>query len=54
MDRSGGTVRIHGPGKPVPDALESVLHHLTRCGECREEYEALLTALIRLQEREGS
>jgi bacterioferritin-associated ferredoxin len=40
-------------GKPVPDALESVRHHLTRCGECREEYEALLTALVHLQEQEG-
>lgn len=36
-------------GRPVPDALEAVRHHLTRCGECRDEYEALLTALRHMQ-----
>lgn len=41
-------------GRPIPDALETVRHHLTRCGECREEYEALLTALKRMQEQEDS
>ena len=40
--------------RPIPDALETVRHHLTRCGECREEYEALFTALKRMQEQEGS
>jgi uncharacterized protein with PIN domain len=39
-------------GRPIPDALEAVRHHLTRCGECREEYEALFTALKRMQEQE--
>jgi uncharacterized protein with PIN domain len=38
--------------RPIPDALETVRHHLTRCGECREEYEALFTALKRMQEQE--
>lgn len=40
--------------RPIPDALETVRHHLTRCGECREEYEALFTALKRMQEQEES
>lgn len=40
--------------RPIPDVLEIVRHHLTRCGECREEYEALFTALKRMQEQEGS
>lgn len=39
-------------GRPIPDALEVVRHHLTRCGECREEFEALFTALKRMQEQE--
>jgi len=38
-------------GRPIPDALETVRHHLTRCGECLEEYEALFTALKRMQEK---
>ncbi len=38
-------------GRPIPDALEAVRHHLTRCGECLEEYEALVKALIRMQEQ---
>lgn len=37
-------------GRPIPDALEVVRHHLTRCGECREEFETLITALKRMQE----
>ena len=41
-------------GRPIPDALETVRHHLTRCGECLEEYEALLKALKRMQEQEES
>ena len=39
-------------GRPIPDALETVRHHLTRCGECLEEYQALFTALKRMQEQE--
>ena len=39
-------------GSPIPDALETVRHHLSRCGECREEYEALFTALKHMQEQE--
>ena len=41
-------------GRPIPDAFETLRHHLTRCGECREEYEALLAALKRMQEQEDS
>lgn len=40
-------------GRPIPGALEAVRHHLTRCGECRDEFEALLIALQRVQEEEG-
>ena len=32
-------------GRPVPDGLEPVAHHLAICAECCEEYEALLQAL---------
>jgi predicted anti-sigma-YlaC factor YlaD len=39
-------------GRPIPVALETVRHHLTRCGECREEYEALFAALKRMQEQQ--
>jgi len=38
-------------GKPMPDALEAVRHHLTLCAECREEYEALLKALNSLEDQ---
>lgn len=32
-------------GRPIPEGLEAVQHHLTLCSECREEYEALRRAL---------
>lgn len=32
-------------GKAAEDALPLVKDHLSQCGECREEYEALLRAL---------
>lgn len=32
-------------GKPVEDLLPRVKAHLDRCGDCREEYDALLAAL---------
>ncbi len=32
-------------GKPIPEALQAIQHHLAICAECQEEYEALLTAL---------
>ena len=32
-------------GKPTPEALEAIEHHLRLCGECHEEFETLLAAL---------
>lgn len=32
-------------GKSFPQGLLAIEQHLTLCGECREEYEALLKAL---------
>ena len=32
-------------GKSVPVGLQAIEHHLILCGECREEYQALLSAL---------
>jgi hypothetical protein len=43
----------HDSRRTLRRALEAVRHHITRCGECREEYEALLTALKRMQDEEG-
>ncbi len=36
--------------KEVPEALRLVQEHLEVCGDCREEFESLLTALRRLQQ----
>lgn len=35
--------------KEIPEALRLVEEHLKICGECREEYEALLVALRHMQ-----
>ena len=32
-------------GKPTPDALAVIAHHLSLCPECNEEYEKLKTAI---------
>lgn len=32
-------------GKSISESLQAVEDHLAICGECQEEYEALLTAL---------
>jgi RNA polymerase sigma factor (sigma-70 family) len=32
-------------GKSVPEGLQAIEHHLAICGECQDEYRALLTAL---------
>jgi hypothetical protein len=32
-------------GKSIPESLRAIEHHLSLCGECRQEYEALLAAL---------
>ena len=36
-------------GKPIPDALKAVQHHLSLCTECCEEYESLRVALDHLR-----
>lgn len=36
-------------GKPIGEAMPLVQDHLKRCGDCREEFEALLDALIALE-----
>lgn len=41
-------------GKGVPKVLQAVQHHLTLCGECSEEYEALLKALQSMEELEST
>ena len=33
-------------GRSIPARLDAVAHHLSVCAECREEYEALLHALM--------
>lgn len=32
-------------GRPIPDALQSVKHHLDLCRDCREMFEIFLRAL---------
>jgi uncharacterized protein with PIN domain len=54
LDNVAGLAEHELAGKPIPDALEAVQHHLTLCTECGEEYEALLTALKRTEEDESS
>ncbi|MGE5246910.1 MAG: hypothetical protein ACM3L8_01080, partial [Verrucomicrobiota bacterium] len=53
LDRVAEFAERELAGRPISDALEAVRHHLTRCGECREEYEALITVLERMQDQEG-
>ncbi|MDX1672456.1 MAG: hypothetical protein R3211_08945 [Balneolaceae bacterium] len=36
-------------GKSPEEAMPLVQDHLNRCGDCREEYEALLDALDRMK-----
>ncbi len=38
-------VELNLEGKQIPEAYSLVEAHLNRCSSCREEYEALLTAL---------
>ena len=37
-------------GKPIPDVLSAIAHHLTICPECNEEYEELKNAIRALEE----
>lgn len=52
LDKVAGLAEHELAGKPIPDALEAVQHHLALCIECGEEYEALLTALRHTEEDE--
>ena len=35
----------HLEGKSIPESLKAIEDHLEICGECKEEFETLLTAL---------
>jgi hypothetical protein len=37
-------------GRSISEGLKAVEHHLSICGECREEYEALLGTLDSLND----
>ncbi|MDQ7030844.1 MAG: hypothetical protein Q9O62_14250 [Ardenticatenia bacterium] len=39
-------------GREIPEAMRLVQAHLERCGDCREEFEALLAALRHLSSSE--
>ena len=45
FDRMDSFVEIELAGKDAAEAMPLVQDHLDRCGNCREEFEALLTAL---------
>ena len=49
LDRVAEFAECELTGKPIPDALEAVSHHLSLCTECREEYEALFSALGKIE-----
>ncbi len=40
-------------GKEIPEALRLVEEHIQLCGECRQEYNALLDALRGLSEKDS-
>lgn len=42
-------VELVQEGKPAEELMPRVKAHLDRCGDCREEYEALLAALRELE-----
>jgi hypothetical protein len=45
FDRMDSFVEIELAGRDAAEAMPLVQDHLTRCGNCREEFEALLAAL---------
>lgn len=45
FERLDRFVEIELAGKKAAEAMPLVQDHLDRCGDCREEFEALLTAL---------
>lgn len=46
-------VEMELAGLDAAEAMPLVKDHLNRCGDCREEFEALLTALRATEERSG-
>lgn len=46
LDRYAELVR---DGEPVEELMPHVEDHLERCADCREEYEALLTAIREIE-----
>lgn len=46
LDRVGGYAEALAAGAPAPAGSELVAHHLSICPECREEFSALLAALL--------
>jgi predicted anti-sigma-YlaC factor YlaD len=46
-------VEMELAGKNAQDAIPMVKDHLNRCDACREEYEALLTALKMMADQGG-
>ena len=45
FDRMDSFVEIELAGRDAAEAMPLVQDHLNRCGNCREEFEALLAAL---------
>ena len=50
LERMDRFVEMELEGKSPAEAMPLVHDHLTRCADCREEYEALLEALRHLHE----
>ena len=50
LERMDRFVEMELEGKSAAEAMPLVHDHLTRCADCREEYEALLEALHYLHE----
>jgi predicted anti-sigma-YlaC factor YlaD len=45
LNQVGEFAESHLNGKAVPEGLRAVEQHLSICGECREEFEALCQAI---------
>ncbi len=48
LDHVGEYAELEISGQTIPEALESVSHHLELCQECQEEYQTLLKAIQEL------
>lgn len=53
LDEVDRFVELELAGLDPAAALPMVNDHLNKCGECREEFEALLTAVRAIDERPG-